>query len=199
MFVQVFSGRVADGAALHRQFERWATDVRPEAVGFLGSTAGITTKGLFVALVRFESEQSARANSERPEQAAWWDETERCFDGPVAFRESDDLDLLGKGGSDNASFVQVIEGQTSNRARFMELERQIEKGFINERPDFIGSMLVWWPEGTWLEVAYFSSEAETRAAEQRGLSNDLTELFSEWQALAAPSSYRDLSEPWLLS
>ncbi|MCA1694581.1 MAG: hypothetical protein LC749_07530, partial [Actinobacteria bacterium] len=124
MFVQVISGQVADGAALHRQFERWATDVRPEAEGFLGSTAGITTEALFVAVFRFESEQAARANSERPEQRAWWDDTERCFDGPVAFRESDDFDLLGEGGSNEAGFVQVIEGQTNNRARFMELEGQ---------------------------------------------------------------------------
>ncbi len=199
MFIQVVSGDVADHSVLRRQLQRWVVELRPGAVGFLGSTAGITPQGHFVSVARFDDKPAARSNRERPEQAQWWKDTERCFNGPVEFRESADLDFLGNGGSDSAGFVQVIEGRTGDRARFMVLEREIERGFVKERPDFIGSMLVWWDSGAWLEVAYFSSEEQTRAAEQSGLSEGLTNVFSEWQGLAAPSSYFDLTQPLLFS
>lgn len=102
------------------------------------------------------------------------------------------------GRSGHAGFVQVIEGRTPDRRRFMELEREIETGFVTERPDFLGSVLAWWPDGNWVEVACFRSEAEARAAERRGLSPALQEVFADWQALAAPSSYLDLGDPWLV-
>ncbi len=199
MFVQVSSGQAVEGLGLRQQFERWAVNVRPGAVGCFGGTAGITSLGRFIAVVRFEDEAAALANSQRSEQAAWWEETSRFLDGDVLVRGSEDIDFLGPGGSDDAEFVQVIEGQTTDRTRFMDLERRIEDGFAIERPDFMGSLLVWWPGGRWLEVAYFKTEAETRAAEQKGHSHELDELFAKWQMLAAPSSYLDLTEPWPLS
>ncbi|HUQ64096.1 MAG TPA: hypothetical protein VM121_10105 [Acidimicrobiales bacterium] len=148
--------------------------------------------------MRFADQDAAFANSQRTEQSAWWGETSRYLKGDVLLRGSEEIDFLGSGGFDEAGFVQVIEGQTTDRATFMELEREIEDGFAIERPDFTGSLLAWWPEGRWLEVAYFRSEEETRAAEQKGLSPELSELFAKWQTLAAPSSYLDLTEPWVL-
>ncbi|MDP9075002.1 MAG: hypothetical protein M3N98_12730 [Actinomycetota bacterium] len=199
MFIQVASGDVAEHSVLRQQLERWVVEVRPGAAGFLGATAGITSRGHFVSVARFDGKPAARSNLERPEHVQWWKRTERCFNGPVEVRESEDLDFLGNGGSDSAGFVQVIEGRTGDRARFMVLEREIERGFVKERPDFIGSMLVWWESGAWLEVAYFSSEEQTRAAEQSGLSEGLTNVFSEWQGLAAPSSYHDFTQPLFLN
>ncbi len=199
MFVQVISGQAGDGAGLRRQFERWASDLRPSSTGFLGSTAGVTTDGRFVAVARFEDEQSARANSDRPEQSAWWEETERFFKGPVTFRESSDVEILARGGSDEAGSVQVIEGRTTDRPQFMDLERRLEPGFVAERPDFIGSLLVWWDDGTWVEVAYFTSEDEARAGEERGLSPQVSDVFAKWQQVAAASSFLDVTEPWLVS
>lgn len=198
MFVQVATAQAVDGLGLRQQFQRWAVDVRPRAAGFLGGTAGVTALGRFIAVMRFEDQDAAFANSQRTEQSAWWNETSRYLEGDVLLRGSDDVDFLRSGGSDEAGFVQVIEGQTTDRAKFMELERAIEDGFAIERTDFTGSLLAWWPEGRWLEVAYFRSEEETRAAEQKGLSPELSELFAKWQTLAAPSSYLDLTEPWLL-
>ena len=37
---------------------------------------------------RFESEEAAQANSDRPEQGAWWAETAKVFDGEATFRNS---------------------------------------------------------------------------------------------------------------
>jgi len=40
MFVQVINAHAIDQGRLREQFTRWATDLRPRADGFLGSTAG---------------------------------------------------------------------------------------------------------------------------------------------------------------
>src|SRR5680860_374072 len=79
MFVQVFEGRVADRDGLHRQMDRWMSELRPGATGFLGSTVGVTGDGYGIAFARFESAAAAKANSERSEQGRWWSETEKCF------------------------------------------------------------------------------------------------------------------------
>jgi hypothetical protein len=72
MFVQVVLGRAEDAAAVRRQWDRWATDLAPGAVGFVGATGGVTTDRRAVLVARFESENAARANAERPEQDSWW-------------------------------------------------------------------------------------------------------------------------------
>ena len=60
------------------------------AAGWLGTTAGITDDGRLVVLARFESEEVARANSDRPEQGRWWDSLAAHFKGEASFFDSDD-------------------------------------------------------------------------------------------------------------
>ena len=75
MFIQVIQGRCNDADALHRQMDRWREELEPSATGWLGGTYGITDDDEFVGVVRFDSRASAEANSVRPEQGAWWEET----------------------------------------------------------------------------------------------------------------------------
>ena len=117
MFVQVIKGRTNDAEGLHRQAERWDAEVRPGAIGHLGGTFGIADDGVFIVLARFEDEASARANSDRPEQQAWWEDTAHFIEGTPSFRESTDVTTLFEGGSDEAGFVQVMEGTVSDRAK----------------------------------------------------------------------------------
>jgi hypothetical protein len=70
VFVQVIQGQVADAAKVRAALDRWVQELAPKASGWLGSTAGVTEDGRFVALARFESEEAARRNSQRPEQRA---------------------------------------------------------------------------------------------------------------------------------
>ena len=70
MFVQVIQGKLKDADLLNRQLERWRKEVKPGAKGYLGSTGGATADGRSIAIVRFDSEAAARANSGRPEQSA---------------------------------------------------------------------------------------------------------------------------------
>ena len=71
MFVQVIQGQTSDVGAMRVQIEAWERDVKPGAIGFLGSTGGVTEDGEFITAARFDSEDSARANSDRAEQSAW--------------------------------------------------------------------------------------------------------------------------------
>src|SRR4029453_5166631 len=114
MFVQVIQGTVTDAGQVHRALERWHAELMPGAVGWLGSTAGVTADGRFVALARFESEEAARRNSDRPEQDAWGADTAKRFDGEGTFRDSTDVTVDVQGDPDRAGFVQVMQGRGSD-------------------------------------------------------------------------------------
>ena len=122
MFIQVIRGRVQDAPGLREHWERRIHQLRhrlevvpdagpievPASVGWLGTTAGISDNGEFVAVIRFESEELARQDSKRPEQQEWWAVAEKYFDGEVTVRDCSEVDTLLEGGSDDAAFVQVI-------------------------------------------------------------------------------------------
>ena len=95
MFVQIIEGKVSDTSGLRRQLDRWEAELRSGAAGFLGSTGGVTDDGVGFAIARFESAAAAQANSKRAGQGAWWSETEKCFEGPVSFTDSEDVEVAG--------------------------------------------------------------------------------------------------------
>jgi hypothetical protein len=196
MFVQVIEGRVADPAALRRQFDRWNTELRPGAKGFLGSTGGATDDGRAIGIARFESAAAARANSNRPEQGEWWAETEKCFDGPVTFSDSEDVDQFLAGGSDRAGFVQVMKG-SADRAKLQAMDEGFAASAATFRPDLIGGLRIWTAPGSYIEVAYFTSEAEARAGEAKAPPPELAEEMKDFEALMADVEYLDLRDPWM--
>ena len=193
MFVQVIQGRTTDGAGLLAHGDRWATDVRPGAVGFVGSTVGVADDGTFVAVVRFEDEATARANSERPEQSEWWAGMEAFLDGEPTFRDSSDTSQLFGGPTSAAGFVQIMQGTAPDRAKAEAVETpELEAQLKAARPDLLGSLRVWFGGGDYLEAAYFTSEAAAREGEQaegfEGPQEEFTALFGE-------PSYLDLRDP----
>src|SRR5262245_17988336 len=108
MFIQVIQGRVSDPAHIKRELDRWRKELKPGAKGYLGSTGGATDDGRFITMVRFESEADAVANSQRPEQGAWWAEASKAIEGEVTFHDCRDVDSAFGGGTNEAKFVQVI-------------------------------------------------------------------------------------------
>jgi hypothetical protein len=128
VFVQVIKGQVDDAAKVRAAMDRWVQELAPGASGWLGSTAGVTEDGRLVALFRFESEEAARRNSQRPEQDQWWTQTATLFSGEPAFKDSSDVmvDLIGD--PDDAGFVQVIQGRVSDPERARELGEQGASG-----------------------------------------------------------------------
>src|SRR5438445_7023449 len=161
MFIQVIQGRMKDAEGLRRQFDRWQQELGAGAEGFLGTTGGVADDGTAIVLARFESQEAARANSDRPEQGAWWNETAKYFDGEVTFRDCPEVDTTLGGGSDDAGFVQVMQGRGRNRDRLLALEEQFMPKMSELRPDIIGSIRAW--DGDFFtETIYFTSEAAAR-------------------------------------
>jgi len=199
MFVQVMEGRVTDVEGLKAQIERWRAELAPGARGFLGTTAGATADGNFVALVRFESEEAARANSDRPEQGEWWAATSGFYDGDVTFTNCPDVDTFGAGGSDDAGFVQVMKGR-ADRAALQEVAREMEAALQRSRPDVLGGTVAWPGDGTFIQTVYFSSEAEARANEKRESATD--EEREAWERIGSVMQvevFIDITDPWLFS
>jgi hypothetical protein len=197
MFVQIIEGKVADREGLRRQGERWQSELRPGATGFLGATEGVTDDGHGITIVRFESPEAGRANSERPEQGQWWAETEKCYDGEVTFTNSEDTDTFLEGGSNEAGFVQVMKG-TADKGRIREMDERLSAAHDNGfRPDLIGGLRVWVGPDRYVEAAYFTSEADARAHESDQPPAELMDGFAEFQEMMAGVEFLDLKEPML--
>ena len=199
MFVQVMEGSTSDPAALHARFDRWNNDLKPGAAAFLGSTGGVSGDGQAVILARFESAAAAKANSERPEQGEWWAQTEACFDGPVRFSESTDVETFLNGGSDDAGFVQIMRGSGADRARLVEADAMWADFVAAWRPDLIGGIRVWTGSDTYVEVAYFTSQAAAQVGEQTEPPAEFAQLFAEFEELMAGVEFLDIAEPLLSS
>lgn len=198
MFVQVIEGRVRDQEALRAHTDRWVQELAPGATGWLGLTAGVAEDGTSVAVVRFQSEEAARANSDRPEQGAWWAEAEKLFDGEVTFRESATVDLYGSDDRDGAGFVQVIQGRADRDKVLAEMEA-MEEFLARVRPDVIGGTMAWHDDGSFTEAVYFTSEAEARKNEKAELTPEDTARFAELVELLEMQRFVDLRQAWLYS
>lgn len=196
MFIQVIQGSTNDEPALRAATDRWQRELAQGADGWLGATYGVTDDGEFVGVVRFESEEAARRNSERPEQGAWWSETERLFSGPCTFRDCADVTTMLRGGSDDAGFVQVLQGRVTDRDRMVELTERAGPVLSSERPEIIGSTLAITPDGQFTETVAFTSEQAAREGEWRELGAPAHELMAEQSALMQDVTFLDLHRPW---
>jgi quinol monooxygenase YgiN len=201
MFVQVIQGRARDAAGLRKQWERWQQELKPAATGYLGSTGGVTAEGEFILLARFESEEAARANSDSAEQTAWWEETSQYLEDPL-FHDCTLVDLINEGGSDDAGFVQVIQGKVTDVDKAREMDRATQSQMREMRPDVIGGIVAWHPQnGRFTNAIYFTSEAEARAKEKESSSSpEFQQYMKEFEAISdGEPKFLDISDPWFSS
>jgi hypothetical protein len=201
MFVQVVQGKAKDPAGLRKQWEKWEQEIKPSAIGYLGSTAGVTADGEFIALARFESEDAARANSDSPKQSAWWEETSRYVEDPM-FHDCTLVDLMNDGGSDDAGFVQIIQGKTKDVDKARSMDSASQDQMRDMRPDVIGGLVAWHPQnGRYTNAIYFTSEAEARKNERESSSSpEFQKFMEEWGALSdGEPKFLDITEPWFSS
>jgi hypothetical protein len=200
MFVQVIRGRVTNPDQVHAALDRWSGQLAAGAEGWLGSTAGVTGDGRFVALARFESAEAARRNSDRPEQGRWWAETATLFAGEVTFRDSSDVTTDVHGDPDQAGFVQVMQGLVSDLGRARELMAQDPDEWAAFRPDVIGSVTVGHEGGAYTLVFYFTSEQAAREGERKEPPARLQAQMEELNQLnIGEPEFLDLQRPWLYS
>ena len=200
MFVQVIQGRTSDADGFRAAMDRWTEDLAPGAVGWLGSTGGVTEDGRLIAVARFESEEAARRNSERPEQGQWWATVEALLDGEATFQDSSDVVVDLQGDPDQATFVQVMRGRTSDPRRARELMTLDPEQWAAFRPDILGSFEVGHDGGAYTVVLYFTSEAEAREGERKEVPLEMRATMEEMDKLSLEEpDFFDLKQPLLRS
>lgn len=199
MFVQVIQGRAVDVDGIRGEMDRWTAELQPGAIGWLGSTSGVSDDGRFIALARFESEEAARRNSGRPEQDAWWSQASKHL-AEVVFHDSARVHTYKEGGSDDAGFVQVIQGHSDEMERLAAMARSREEQFASQAPHILGLTVVEHADrpGDFTQAVYFTSEEEARRYEREHPAEsdpEMAEVFS----LMSDLRYFDLRDPWLES
>jgi len=200
MFVQIIQAQTSDPAGVKAAVDRWRTDLAPGATGWLGSTGGVTDDGTMIAMVRFESEEAARRNSDRPEQGQWWSQMSELLTSDPTFTESDDVVLDLVGDPNQAHFVQVMKGHGSDPQRARELMGQHHDEWAAFRPDVLGSVVAMDESGDYTMAMYFTTEAEARAGEKKQPPPELKAEMDEMMSLnQGPPEFYDLKHPWMTS
>jgi hypothetical protein len=197
MFAQVIQGKTSDAEGFQRQMDRWEQELKPGAKGFVGSTGGVAADGTVIAVVRFESEEAAKANSDRPEQGAWFEELRKYYDGDPTFTNSSDMATIGNP-SDDAGFVQVMVVKVKDRKAMEALEEKLMPDLMKQRPDLLGALRVW-DGSTSIDFNYFTSQQEAREGEKK-MDADMGEQMQQFMGLAdGEPTFIDLPKPILRS
>jgi hypothetical protein len=197
VFIQVIQGRAVNPAGLQDEMDRWMVELQPGAEGWLGSTSGTTDDGRFISVVRFQSAEAARRNSDRPEQDDWWRRASSHL-ADVAFHDSARVHTYKEGGSDDAGFVQVIQGHSDDLDRLAELSRAEEPTMAEQAPHILGMTVAEHADnqGDFTQTVYFTSEDEARRWE-RDNPPESNPRFMEAFSLMRDLSYFDLRDPRL--
>jgi len=197
MFAQIIRGKVSDPAAVRAGMDRWVSDLAPTAIGWLGSTTGVSDDGDLFVLARFDSEESAKANSNKPEQDRWFADMSKLFDGEPTFQDSTNVTIDTAGDPDAAGFVQVMTGQVTDPLRAQQLMAD-QPDMRDLRPDILGSVMVGGEDGRWTMVIYFTSEADAREGEKKEMPAEMAAAMQEMESIAVgQTEYLDLKNPWL--
>lgn len=200
MFVQVIQGQVADAEQAHASLDRWAEELAPKAKGWLGTTAGVTEEGQFIALARFESAAAARQNSDQPAQDAWWKDFSANLEGEATFHDTDDVVVDLSGEPDKAGFVQVIQGRGTDPDRARELMAEDSDAWADFRPEILGTEAAMYGDGEYTMAMFFTSEAEAREGEQKEPPPELKAQMDEMNSMTVGMpTFFDLPHPWLYS
>jgi hypothetical protein len=197
MFIQVIQGQATNPGGIRAELDRWKAEVESGAEGWLGSTSGVTDDGQFIAVVRFASEELARRNSDRLEQGFWWNQASKHL-AEVAFHDSTRVHTYKDGGSDQAGFVQVIQGHSPDMERLDELGRAMEQQLAEQAPHILGMTVAEHADrpGDFTQTVYFTSEEDARRFE-REQPAEADPNFAELSNLMTDLRYFDLRNPRL--
>ncbi len=192
MFIQVIQAKSSKRDEVRTLTDEWG-ELPNEGSGFLGGTYGFTDDGDFCAVVRFESKEQAMANSERPETDAMAKRMAELMDGPPTFYDCDDVTVWLDGGSDDAGFVQVIQGRTDDADRLKQVMTDDTDDVRQERPDIIGGTFALTDDGTFINTVAFTDEASAREGEKNSSPPE------EMQSVMGDLTFYDLRDPWFVS
>jgi hypothetical protein len=194
MFIQVIQGRATNPPGIRRDLGRWQRLLAAGADGWLGSTTGISQDGWSITVIRFASEEHARRNSERPEQREWWRDASQHL-ARVVFHDAPKVHIYRDGGSDQAGFVQILQGHTDDMERMVSLGRDQDEVLAREAPHILGMTLAEHADrpGDFTQMIYYASEQAARRFEQD------EPVLDQLRSLMTTSRCFDLRDPQLLS
>jgi len=193
MFIQVIQARSTRQDEVRTLMREWSEMTDDGASGFLGSTGGFTDDGTFIHVVRFESRDKAMANSDRPETDAMSQRMAELMDGPPEFHDCDDVTEWMGGGSDDAGFVQIIQGHTDDPEAVKAMMAGDEEELRRDRPDIIGGTFAVDANGDFTNTVYFTDEAGAREGESR------SEPPEDLRTMMSDARFLDLRDPWFAS
>jgi hypothetical protein len=198
MFIQITQGRATNPPGIRRDLGRWHRQLAADADGWLGSTTGITEDGWSITVVHFASEEHARRNSDRPEQREWWRDASQHL-ARVVFHDAPKVHTYLDGGSDQAGFVQVIQGHSDDLERMASLARDQEQVLAREAPHILGVTVAEHagPPGDFTQIVYFTSERDARSYDQGGIEEDAP-AQQERRSLMTNLRSFDLRDPQML-
>jgi hypothetical protein len=195
MFIQVITAPCTAHDELRGVLDSWETDLAPSAEGWLGGTYGFTDDDQFVGVVRFDSREHAMANSDRPEQGAWAKRFTGALSGPPEFRDCDEVIEFLDGGSDDAGFVQVIQGRAGDLDALRQLVDTAD-AMREARPEVIGGTLAIADDGSFTQTIAFTDEASARIGEKQEPPPEVRELLDK---VMGEARFLDLHNPWFAS
>jgi hypothetical protein len=199
MFIQVIQGRATNPPGIRRDLGRWRRLLAADADGWLGSTTGITEDGWSITVVRFASEAQARRNRDRPEQREWWRDASQHL-ARVVSHDAPKVHTYRDGGSDQAGFVQVIQGHSDDLERMASLARDQDEVLAREAPHILGVTVAEHADrpGDFTQILYFTSEQDARRFEQEPLTDADEPAQEERRGLMTNLRSFDLREPQML-
>jgi len=200
MFIQIIQGRATNPPGIRRDLGRWQRQLAADADGWLGSTTGITEDGWSITVVRFASEAHARRNRDRPEQREWWRDASQHL-ARVISHDAPKVHLHWDGGSDQAGFVQVIQGHTDDIERMASLSRDRDDLLAREAPHLLGMTVAEHADrpGDYTQIVYFASEQDARRSALEPSAAADEPLLEPWPSLMTNARYFDLRDPQMLS
>jgi hypothetical protein len=194
MFIQVIQSKSSRHDEVRALMHEWAEMPDDGSTGFLGATYGFTDDDDFLGVIRFESKEKAMANSARPETDAMSKRMAELLDDPPTFYDCDDVTVWMEGGSDDAGFVQVIEGKTDDPDRLKEaMGDPSDDDMRRQRPDIIGGTFALTDDGTFINTVAFTDEASAREGEKTSSPPE------DMMSLMRDVKYFDLRDPWFAS
>ena len=192
MFIQVIQAKSDRHDEVRALMHEWA-EMPDDGSGFLGATYGFTDDDDFLGVIRFESKEKAMANSARPETDAMAKRMAELMDAPPTFYDCNDVTVWREGGSDDAGFVQIIQGKTDDPAGLKETMSADSDDFRQERPDIIGGTFALTDDGTFINTVAFTDEASAREGEKKSSPPE------DMMSLMRDVKYFDLRDPWFAS
>lgn len=190
MDVMVITGRSTDESELRRSWDAWIDELRGAGVGWLGATAGVSGSAAFVAMVRFVD----LAYADGATQTDTWRAVAAQVDA-LGLERTSRTDVWNRGGSDDAGFVQIRRGVSSDPERLRHLyvvEQPVRMGPY--RPEVLGGMFAWHGGDAFTLSAYFTGEDAARSGEHL---EAFAPFFADIDAVMQDLTYLDLVDPWL--